>query len=129
MTETEKVETSLTTRHFKAASLFGGTAVNVPKARCTAGRLRLPLGPYAVKPAGCACCAGQKLCECNSLETVCPDVAADFGIEENGDTAAEVTKSASAKYSWPSDEPGAKKRSVAQRTLYRRVVLKETACH
>jgi len=67
---------------------------------------------------GCPCCDGRKLCECNSLETVCPDIAADFDIEKNGVNAAEVTSSATTKYSWLSDEPGAKKRSVAQRTTY-----------
>ena len=65
---------------------------------------------------GCPCCAGKKVCECNSLETVCPDIAADFDDKKNGVTAAEVTSSATAKYSWLSDEPGAKKRSVDQRT-------------
>ncbi len=69
-------------------------------------------------PTGCPFCAGHQLCECNSLETVCPDIAADFDVEKNGVTAAEVTSAASAKYSWLSDEPGAKKRSVGQRTLY-----------
>jgi len=68
------------------------------------------------KPAGCSCCVGHQLCECNSLETVCPDVAADFDVENNGVTAAQVTSSAHTKYSWLSDEPGAKKRSVDQRT-------------
>ncbi|DBA77914.1 TPA: hypothetical protein ACH3X2_008339 [Trebouxia sp. C0005] len=72
------------------------------------------------KPTGCPCCAGHKLCECNSLESVCPDIAADFDIEQNGATAAEVTSSARAKYSWLSDEPGAKKRSVDQRTHHTR---------
>ena len=69
-------------------------------------------------PTGCPCCAGRKLCECNSLETVCPDIAADFDVEKNGVGAAEVTSSTCAKYSWLSDEPGAKKRSVNQRTTY-----------
>ena len=65
---------------------------------------------------GCPFCAGKILCECNSLETVCPDIAADFDSQANGVSATEVTSSASAKYSWLSDEPGAKKRSVRQRT-------------
>jgi len=69
---------------------------------------------------GCPCCAGQKLCECNSLEIVCPDVAADFDAEKNGVSPAEVTSSTHTKYSWLSDEPGAKKRSVNQRTSYRK---------
>ncbi|DBA67608.1 TPA: hypothetical protein ACH3X2_001348 [Trebouxia sp. C0005] len=67
---------------------------------------------------GCPCCAGRKLCECNSLDTVCPVIAADFDVEKNGVSAAEVTSSASTKYSWLSDEPGAKKRYVQQRTAY-----------
>jgi len=33
------------------------------------------------------------LCECNSLQTVCPDVAADFDIKKNGVSPAEVTSS------------------------------------
>ena len=67
---------------------------------------------------GCPCCVGRQLCECNSLETVCPDIAADFDVEKNGVTAAEVTSSTLTKYSWLSDEPEAKKRSVDQRTTY-----------
>jgi len=54
------------------------------------------------------------------LETVCPDIAADFDVEKNGVTAAEVTSSGTTEYSWLSDEPGAKKRSVNQRTWYTR---------
>ncbi len=32
------------------------------------------------KARGCPFCIGQKLCECNCVETVCPDVAADFDM-------------------------------------------------
>ena len=78
-------------------------------------------------PRGCPSCDGKKLCACNSLETVCPDIAADFDIENNGVTAAEVTSSATAKYCWLSDKPGAKKRSVAQRTWYTRKQLNTNA--
>ena len=45
------------------------------------------------KPAGCLICVWQKLCEYNSLETVCPHVAADFGTGKNGVSPAEVTSS------------------------------------
>ncbi|DBA98595.1 TPA: hypothetical protein ACH3X1_014390 [Trebouxia sp. C0004] len=55
-------------------------------------------------------------CECNSLETVCSDIAADFDVEKNGVTA-EVTSSATTKYSWLSAER-AKNRSANQRTKY-----------
>ena len=69
------------------------------------------------KTTGCPSCFGHQVCECNSLETVFPDIAADFDVEQNGVSAAEVTSSSSTKYSWLSDEPGAKKRSVNQRTM------------
>ncbi len=75
------------------------------------------------KPTGCPYCAGHQLCDCNSLETVCPDIAADFDAEKNGVTAAEVTSSAHTKYSWLSDEPGAKKCSVNERTQYTKKLL------
>ncbi len=78
-------------------------------------------------PTGCPCCVGQKLCECNSLESVCPDVAADFDVKQNGVSPAEVTNSATTQYSWLSDEPGAKKRSVAQRTMHTRRQLKQSS--
>ncbi len=75
---------------------------------------------------GCPFCAGaaQNVCECNSLETVCPDIAADFDTQTNGVSPAEVTSSTHAKYSWLSDAPGAKKRSVNQRTLHTRKQVK-----
>ena len=63
------------------------------------------------------------------MQTVCPDIAADFDVEENGVTAAEVTSSESTKYSWLSDEPGAKKRSVNQRTRYTRKKFNTDARH
>ena len=48
MTGTEKMELFLTTRHCEAASSFGGAAMHVPRARCTAGRLGRFLEPQAV---------------------------------------------------------------------------------
>lgn len=54
---------------------------------------------------------------CNILQTVFSDVAVDFDTETNGVSAAQVTSTASKpKYSWLSDELGANKRSVDQRT-------------
>jgi len=46
MTETARMEIFLTTRHYEATSAFGGAAMNVPRARCTAGKLRLIVGPH-----------------------------------------------------------------------------------
>ncbi len=86
-----------------------------------------PNGRNAKRARGCPYCVGKMLCECNSLETVYPDVAADFDAEKNGITPAEVTSSTSTKYSWLSDELGAEKRSVNQRTQYTRKQLKTTS--
>ncbi len=69
------------------------------------------------KATGCPFCVGRKVCGCNSLEAVCPEIAADFDIQRNGVSAAQVTSSTTTKYCWLSDEPGAKKRSVQQRTI------------
>ncbi len=47
MIATASKETFLTTRHYEAASSFGGSAVNVPLARCTFGRLAQLIEPNA----------------------------------------------------------------------------------
>ena len=75
---------------------------------------------------GCPFCFGKRPCQCNSLETVCPAVAADFDIKRNGVSPAEVTSSASTEYSWLSDQPGAKKRSVALCTQHIKKLSKGT---
>ena len=98
-----------------------------PKGKVHSWQARASSRTSSKKPTGCPCCYGLQLCECNSLETVCPDIAADFDAEKNGVTAAEVTSSAGTKYSWLSDEPGAKKRSVDQRTHYTRKKLNTDA--
>ncbi len=98
-----------------------------PKGKVHSWQARASSRTSAKSPTGCPYCAGKKLCECNSLETVCPDIAADFDAEKNGVTAAEVTSSTITKYSWMSDEPGAKQRSVHQRTNYTRARLNTSA--
>ena len=79
------------------------------------------------KATGCPFCIGRKVCDCNSLEAVCPEIAADFDIQRNGVSAAQVTSSAGTKYWWLSDEPGAKKRSVQQRTKYAKRKVRRAA--
>jgi len=78
--------------------------------------------------AGCPCCVGLKLCECNCLETVYPGIAADFDIANDDVSPAQVTSAANEpNYSWLSDKIGAKKRSVGQRTYYTRKQFKTAA--
>ena len=82
-----------------------------PKGKVHSWQARASSRTSQNNPAECPCCTGRQLCECNSLETVCP----------------EVTNSTHTKYSWLSDEPGAKKRSVDQRTHYTRKKLNTDA--
>ncbi|DBB08114.1 TPA: hypothetical protein ACH3X3_008309 [Trebouxia sp. C0006] len=98
-----------------------------PKGKVHRWQARADIRTGGKRVTGCPFCAGKMLCECNSLETVCPDIAADFDSQTNGVSAAEVTSSASAKYSWLSDEPEAKKRSVMQRTSWAKRKLKIAA--
>ena len=79
--------------------------MNVPRARCTAGRLGHSIKRPCRRPTGCPCCVGQKLFDCNFLTTVCLDIAANFdvSVEKNGVSAAELTSSTGTKYSWLSD--------------------------
>ncbi len=58
---------------------------------------------------------------------MCPDIAADFDTEKNGVSPAEVTSATTKKYSWLSDEPGSKKRSVAQCTMHTKKQSKTAA--
>ena len=66
--------------------------MNVQRAERTAGRLGQNI-ERSKKATGCPCCAGHKVCDCNTLEAVCPEVAADFDTEQNGVSAAQVTSS------------------------------------
>jgi len=52
-----------------------------------------PSNRIGMRSRGCPCCVGHKLCECNSLETICPEVAADFDTVKNGVSPAGVTNS------------------------------------
>ncbi len=89
-----------------------------PKGKVHSWQARASHRSSVNKASGCPFCVGHNLCVCNSLETVCPDVAADFDSRRNGVSAAEVTSSSRTKYTWLSDEPGAKKRAVHRRTNY-----------
>lgn len=43
------------------------------------------------KPLGCPCCAGQKACKCNSLQTMYPEIAAEWYFAKNVTTPANHT--------------------------------------
>ena len=111
----------------RSSKLIWWQCQECPKGKVHSWQARADSRTSQKNPAGCPCCFGHQVCECNSLETVFPDIAADFDVKKKCVTAAEVTSSTSAKYSWLSDEPGAKKRSVNQRTTYTRARLNTDA--
>ena len=63
---------------------------------------------------GCPLCSHRLLCDCNSLQSLNPTLAADFDSKANGLTPNRVTANSSLKYRWLSDKPGAPLRSVKQ---------------
>ena len=93
--------------------------LNCPKGKLHSWQARPSQRTQYRRATGCPCCSGRSVCECNSLETVYPEVAADFDVEQNGLAPDQVTSSANnPTFSWLSDKPGAKNRSVNQRTRH-----------
>ena len=80
-----------------------------------------------VHASGCPFCSHKQPCDCNSLQTLDPESAADFDIKANGLTPNQVTASSVVKYRWLSDKPGAPLRSVNQRTWYNQRKLKRAS--
>ena len=76
---------------------------------------------------GCPFCSGRQYCDCSSLQTLYPELAADFDVRANGSTPDQVTASSPTKYRWLSDKCGAPLRSVAQRSQYLRRKAKQAS--
>ena len=109
--------TSLTTRHYEAANSFGGSAINVARARCTAGRLGLTL-VLANYQQDAPIVLGTSFVSATLWKLSVLILLLILTLNRMVSMLPEVTSSAGTKYSWQSDEPGAKKRSVAERTSY-----------
>ncbi|KAL3144767.1 hypothetical protein ABBQ38_001882 [Trebouxia sp. C0009 RCD-2024] len=67
---------------------------------------------------GCAVCAGQQACACNSLESLCPSIAAEFDFDANGFAPSEVTAQSRKKVWWRTAERGGWRQHVQARTNY-----------
>ena len=112
----EKLGNSPDNTTLRSAKLIWWYCLKCPKGKLHSWQAR-PCHRNRKKIAiGCPFCSGHSVCECNLLESLCPDIAADFDVEENRVTPDQVTSSAHKPFSWLSDKPGAKKRSVSQRT-------------
>ncbi len=68
--------------------------MNVQRAKSTAGWLPQAIETLIKRQQGALFASGVRFV-CNSLEAVCPEIAADFDIQKNGVSAAQVTSSTS----------------------------------
>ena len=60
----------------------------------------------------CPYCSKQRVCECNSLQTLRPDLAAEWCYASNKGTPADYTAKSMAKVWWQNDQRGAWKASI-----------------
>ena len=68
------------------------------------------------QPAWCPCCAGQKACKCNCLQTVYPDLAAEWDFARNSTTPADHTASSRFLAWWLNDKRGSWQQSINGRS-------------
>ena len=64
---------------------------------------------------GCPYCSGQRVCKCNSLQTVRPDNAAEWCYALNKGTPADYTAQSGVKVWWQNDKRGRWKESISSR--------------
>lgn len=62
--------------------------------------------------AGCAACAGQQVCICNSLESLFPSIAAEFDVAQNGFAPSDITAHSHKEVWWTNAKRGTWKQSV-----------------
>ena len=67
---------------------------------------------------GCAVCAGQQACVCNSLESLFPMIATELDVDKNGFAPSKITGSSMKKVWWRNTERGSWRQTVDARTLY-----------
>ena len=68
----------------------------------------------------CPCCSGRKACVCNSLESLSPEVAAEWDYTRNTGTPADYTASSSSKVWWHNDTRGSFEAKIYDRTYLRK---------
>ncbi|KAL3144775.1 hypothetical protein ABBQ38_001889 [Trebouxia sp. C0009 RCD-2024] len=64
---------------------------------------------------GCAVCAGQQACVCNSLESLVPSIAAEFDVDNNGFAPSEVTAGSDKMVWWRNAKRGSWMQTVHAR--------------
>ena len=74
---------------------------------------------------GCAVCAGWRACDCNSLESLFPLVAAEFDVDKNGFAPSEITAHSNKKVWWRNVKRGSWRQTVDDRTDMRNEVFNQ----
>ena len=67
-------------------------------------------------PAGCPFCAGKAACKCNSLQTHCPTIAAEWDWDKNELTPHDFTASSHSVVWWRTVEKGSWEQTINSRT-------------
>ena len=69
---------------------------------------------------GCPCCSGHKACVCNSLQSLFPEVAAEWDYTRNTGTPADYTASSHSKMWWYNGKRGSFETWIHARTRVRK---------
>ena len=69
---------------------------------------------------GCPCCSGHRACICNSLESLFPEVAADWDYGRNTGTPADYPAGSGSKVWWHTSRRGSFQVKVKDRTYVRK---------
>ena len=65
---------------------------------------------------GCPCCFGSKVCTCNSLQTLFPDVAAEWDYTKNEGTPSDTTARTKDRVWWHNSKRGYFQATIVSRT-------------
>ena len=65
---------------------------------------------------GCPCCAGKAACKCNSLQALCPTIAAEWDHGKNADQPSNHTAGSHDMAWWFSPQRGSWQQSIFSRT-------------
>ena len=78
-------------------------------------RWQAPAGPVCLG-SGCPCCSGRKACTCNSLQSLFPEVAAEWDYTRNTGTPDECPAHSHRKVWWCTPKRGSFRRAIHART-------------
>ncbi len=68
---------------------------------------------------GCPCCANKKACKCNSLQTRCPEIAAEWDYSKNAKTPDDYLAYSRDVVWWTSPRRPTWQQSIVTRTIHR----------